>query len=120
MTQEWPFLLSGRDELSSSHSFNTCVQVYIESYHTVPEGHCRIIVRLMAWVFFLSWAMFPILFVLGPEGFGHLTVYGKHRQGLMEAEFVIWCGVFRFTFVAGRGDYGGLWYIYSSGSAAFP
>ncbi len=67
-----------------SRSFRTRVQVYIESYHTVPEGHCRMIVRVMAWVFFLSWGMFPILFALGPEGFGHLTLYGKRWQGLGE------------------------------------
>lgn len=53
------------------------LQVYIESYHTVPKGICRTIVRAMAWTFFASWGMFPVLFLLGPEGFGHLTVYGE-------------------------------------------
>jgi len=31
----------------------------------------------MMYVFFVSWVMFPILFVLGPEGFGHLSAYGS-------------------------------------------
>ncbi|PNH09255.1 hypothetical protein TSOC_004141 [Tetrabaena socialis] len=48
-----------------------------KAYHTVPKGNCRLIVRCMAWLFFVSWGMSPILFVLGPEGFGHLTVYGS-------------------------------------------
>lgn len=28
-------------------------------------------------VFFGSWLLFPILFLMGPEGFGHLSVYGS-------------------------------------------
>ena len=53
------------------------IQVYIEAFHTVPKGICRTIVRFLAWDYFGSWAMFPILFVLGPEGFGHITAYGS-------------------------------------------
>ena len=51
--------------------------MYIEAYHTVPKGICRQIVRFMAWDYFGSWCMFPILFVLGPEGFGHISAYGS-------------------------------------------
>ncbi|GFH12230.1 channelopsin 1 [Haematococcus lacustris] len=47
------------------------------AYHTVPKGICRKIVRFMAWDYFGSWCMFPILFVLGPEGFGHISAYGS-------------------------------------------
>ncbi len=50
-------------------------QVYIEAYHTVPKGQCRIIVQLMAYCFFTAWTMYPLLFVLGPEGLGHMTAY---------------------------------------------
>lgn len=53
------------------------IQVYIEAYHTVPKGHCRNVVRLMAWCFYAAWTMFPLLFVFGPEGFGHLTGYAS-------------------------------------------
>ena len=28
---------------------------------------------LLHQTFFISWAMFPLLFLMGPEGFGHLT-----------------------------------------------
>ncbi len=48
----------------------------MEAYHSVPKGECRTIVKIMAWLFFASWTAFPILFVMGPEGFGHLTLYG--------------------------------------------
>ena len=52
-------------------------QIYIESYHSVPQGHCQAIVKYMAWTFFTSWVMFPILFVAGPEGLGVLSPYGS-------------------------------------------
>lgn len=58
--------------------------MYIEAYHTVPKGICRQIVRLLAYDFFGSWCMFPILFALGPEGFGHITAYGS-----MIAHFIL-------------------------------
>ncbi|GLI59719.1 hypothetical protein VaNZ11_001663 [Volvox africanus] len=63
--------------LYGANTFFHAAKVYIESYHTVPKGLCRNVVRVMAWLFFLSWGMFPVLFLLGPEGFGHLTVYGS-------------------------------------------
>lgn len=52
-------------------------KIYIESYNTVPKGSCKNTVRTMMWTFFVAWLMFPILFVMGPEGFGHLTAYGS-------------------------------------------
>nr|ABZ90902.1 channelrhodopsin-2 [Volvox carteri f. nagariensis]ABZ90903.1 channelrhodopsin-2 [Volvox carteri f. nagariensis] len=60
-----------------ANTFFHAAKVYIESYHTVPKGLCRQLVRAMAWLFFVSWGMFPVLFLLGPEGFGHLSVYGS-------------------------------------------
>lgn len=50
-------------------------KVYMEAYHTVPKGHCRLVVRLMAYSFFSAWTMYPVLFVLGPEGLAHMSGY---------------------------------------------
>jgi bacteriorhodopsin len=52
-------------------------QIYIESYHSVPKGECQTLIKAMAWTFFTSWVMFPILFAAGPEGLGVLTPYGS-------------------------------------------
>ncbi|GFR44466.1 hypothetical protein Agub_g5727 [Astrephomene gubernaculifera] len=60
-----------------ANTFFHAAKVYIESYHTVPKGRCRLVVRAMAWLFFASWGMFPVLFLLGPEGFGHISLYGS-------------------------------------------
>ena len=51
------------------------MQVYIESYHTVPKGHCRLVVRVMALFFFAAWTMYPLLFALGPEGLNVMNGY---------------------------------------------
>jgi hypothetical protein len=51
--------------------------VLVDCYCLHTQGICRKIVRFMAWDYFGSWCMFPILFVLGPEGFGHITAYGS-------------------------------------------
>nr|AHH02104.1 AgChR [synthetic construct] len=58
-------------------TFYAAAKVYLEAYHTVPKGKCRNIVRFMAWTYYVTWALFPILFILGPEGFGHITYYGS-------------------------------------------
>nr|AHH02141.1 protein 116 [synthetic construct] len=63
--------------LYASNTFFHAAKIYIESYHIVPKGTCRMLVRLMAWIFFASWACFPLLFVLGPEGFGHISWYAS-------------------------------------------
>nr|AHH02134.1 protein 124 [synthetic construct] len=60
-----------------ANTFFHAAKVYIEAYHTVPKGLCRQVVRVMAWLFFASWGMFPVLFLLGPEGFGHIGLYGS-------------------------------------------
>lgn len=49
--------------------FAVCLQVYVEAYHTVPKGICKQLVRGLAWLYYVAWGMFPVLFVLGPEGF---------------------------------------------------
>nr|AHH02148.1 protein 125 [synthetic construct] len=52
-------------------------RVYIESYMMLPKGQCRKILRIMAGVYYFSWSAFPILFILGPEGFGHISAYAS-------------------------------------------
>lgn len=59
------------------NTFFTAATLYVEAYHMVPKGQCRNLVKMMAYLFYASWIMFPILFCLGPEGFGHLTVAGS-------------------------------------------
>jgi bacteriorhodopsin len=58
-------------------TFFTAAKVYIESYHMVPKGKCRRLVLLMAWVYFLSWPLFPVLFLFGPEGFSIISLAGS-------------------------------------------
>nr|AHH02139.1 CnChR2 [synthetic construct] len=70
---KWVFFVLGL--LYGSNTYFHAAKVYIESYHTVPKGHCRLIVRLMAYCFYVAWTMYPILFILGPEGLGHMSAY---------------------------------------------
>ncbi|GFH14526.1 channelopsin 1 [Haematococcus lacustris] len=69
--------ITKKTQFTGMITFYLAAKVYIEAYHTVPKGICRKIVRAMAWDYFGSWCMFPILFVLGPEGFGHISAYGS-------------------------------------------
>lgn len=62
-----------------SSTFLTAASVYISAFREVPAGECKLLVKLCAWVFFGSWLLFPLLFLMGPEGFGHLR-YG-HTPG---------------------------------------
>lgn len=48
-----------------SNTFYNAARVYIEAFHTVPKGICRNLVMLLAWMFFMSWGMFPLGFVAG-------------------------------------------------------
>eukprot|EP00798_Chlamydomonas_sp_ICE-L_P020346 gene20346-27109_t len=57
------------------YTFYAAAKIYIEAYHTVPKGVCRHLVKIQAYDYFITWSCFPILFVLGPEGFGHITQY---------------------------------------------
>nr|AHH02144.1 CsChR [synthetic construct] len=59
------------------YTFYAAAKIYIEAYHTVPKGICRQLVRLQAYDFFFTWSMFPILFMVGPEGFGKITAYSS-------------------------------------------
>ncbi|KAK9807728.1 hypothetical protein WJX72_007297 [[Myrmecia] bisecta] len=60
-----------------AYTFYHAAQVYIESFHMVPRGLCRQLVKAMAWVYFTSWVMFPFLFIAGPEGFGVISIAGS-------------------------------------------
>eukprot|EP01023_Acetabularia_acetabulum_P067255 TRINITY_DN9231_c0_g1_i1.p1 TRINITY_DN9231_c0_g1~~TRINITY_DN9231_c0_g1_i1.p1 ORF type:complete len:554 (+),score=89.72 TRINITY_DN9231_c0_g1_i1:195-1856(+) len=60
-----------------SITFFTAARIYIESFHQVPKGICRKLVQYMAYMFYASWCMFPILFLAGPEGLGHLSTSGS-------------------------------------------
>nr|AHH02105.1 protein 121 [synthetic construct] len=52
-------------------------RIYIEAYHMVPKGRCKLYVRLMAWIYFITWLCFPIWFLCGPEGYGVFSFYGS-------------------------------------------
>lgn len=58
------------------NTFYTAAAVYYEAWKNVPVD-LRYLVRAMAVMFYTSWCMFPILFLLGPEGFGHISHYGS-------------------------------------------
>jgi bacteriorhodopsin len=49
-------------------------KLYLQSFYVVPKGDCRMIVKIMAWTFFISWFTYPILFIMGPEGMGRLSM----------------------------------------------
>ena len=50
-------------------------QVYMEAYHTVPKGRCRLYLKLMAAIFFFGWSTFPIYCLAGPETFGLISAW---------------------------------------------
>jgi len=57
-------------------TFYTAAGVYLEAYRNVPED-CRGIIKSMGYSFYSGWIMFPILFLIGPEGAGHITHNGS-------------------------------------------
>lgn len=59
-----------------ANTFYTAGLVYLEAWRNVPDD-CKDIVKYMAICWFSSWLMFPILFVLGPEGLYHITYSGS-------------------------------------------
>jgi len=58
------------------NTFYTAATVYLEAFRNVPED-LKNIVKYMTFCFYTSWCMFPILFVIGPEGFGHTSPAGS-------------------------------------------
>nr|AIE89247.2 CsChrimson [synthetic construct] len=50
---------------------------YVEANHSVPKGHCRMVVKLMAYAYFASWGSYPILWAVGPEGLLKLSPYAN-------------------------------------------
>lgn len=57
-------------------TFYTAAQVYIQAYYEVPKGQPQKAVRWMTWAYFMSWPLFPVFFLAGPVGFGHLNKHG--------------------------------------------
>jgi len=53
----------------------SALQVYIEAYRVVPRGTCQRMVIAMAIIYFISWSLYPIVFAIGPEGFGENMSY---------------------------------------------
>ena len=53
------------------------LQVLIESYHQVPKGRCRLIVKLMAWSYYVGWSFFPIIFICGQVGTGPAEMFSR-------------------------------------------
>eukprot|EP00238_Polyblepharides_amylifera_P002747 CAMPEP_0196579404 /NCGR_PEP_ID=MMETSP1081-20130531/21590_1 /TAXON_ID=36882 /ORGANISM="Pyramimonas amylifera, Strain CCMP720" /LENGTH=456 /DNA_ID=CAMNT_0041898981 /DNA_START=395 /DNA_END=1765 /DNA_ORIENTATION=- len=58
------------------NTFYTATTVYLDSWRNVPDD-CKNMVRYMAYSFYIGWLMFPILFIIGPEGAGHITGDGS-------------------------------------------
>jgi hypothetical protein len=48
-----------------ANTFYNAARVYVESFHMVPKGICRKLVLILAWMFFVSWALFPLSFIAG-------------------------------------------------------
>nr|AHH02118.1 protein 93 [synthetic construct] len=56
------------------NTFYNAAKVYYESYVLVPSGICKLLVAVMAGLYYVSWSLFPILFAIGPEGFGVISL----------------------------------------------
>ncbi|WIA10699.1 hypothetical protein OEZ85_010879 [Tetradesmus obliquus] len=50
-------------------TFKLAGQIHLEAFYSMPRGKCRRLVKWMALVFYTSWLGYPVLFVLGTEGF---------------------------------------------------
>lgn len=57
-------------------TFYTAASVYVEAWRSVPD-ECKSLLKVMAYFFYSGWLMFPVLFVVGPEGAGHLSDAGS-------------------------------------------
>nr|AHH02112.1 protein 113 [synthetic construct] len=57
-------------------TFYTAAVVYFEAWQAIPD-ECRAILKSMIYFFYSGWLMFPILFIIGPEGAGHITPAGS-------------------------------------------
>jgi len=73
---KWPFFFAGL--LYGMNTFYIAAKVYIESYHMVPKGTCRNLVRSMAWCYFGAWTLFPIMFVFSPTGINLMSNYAAN------------------------------------------
>nr|AHH02115.1 protein 92 [synthetic construct] len=69
------WFLFGIGCLYSGQTYFQSAKCYVEAHHCVPKGHCRLVIKLMAYAFFASWGTYPVLWVIGPEGLKHTSWY---------------------------------------------
>ncbi|KXZ47652.1 hypothetical protein GPECTOR_34g811 [Gonium pectorale] len=69
---KWVFFAIGC--VYGGFTFFTAGKVYREAYEAAPAGRCKWLVKVNAVIFFSSWTMYPVLFVLGPEGTGVISL----------------------------------------------
>uniref|UniRef100_A0A7S0QVT0 Uncharacterized protein n=1 Tax=Pyramimonas obovata TaxID=1411642 RepID=A0A7S0QVT0_9CHLO len=55
-----------------SLTFYTALEIYVESHANVPPV-AKKTVTILAYMYFFSWGSYPVYFLLGPEGFGHIN-----------------------------------------------
>lgn len=56
--------------------YRTTADSFIKSYYSYPE-HARNWIVALAVLFYVSWSMFPVLWLSGPEGYGALPLSGS-------------------------------------------
>nr|AER58217.1 channelopsin 1 [Chlamydomonas yellowstonensis] len=57
------------------YTFFLAAKVLIESFHQVPKGICRHLVKAMAITYFVGWSFFPLIFLFGQSGFKKISPY---------------------------------------------
>nr|AHH02096.1 protein 85 [synthetic construct] len=57
------------------YTFYLAAKVLIESFHQVPKGICRHLVKAMAITYYVGWSFFPLIFLFGQSGFKKISPY---------------------------------------------
>lgn len=70
---KWIFFLIGC--AYASVTFTQAAKCFVESYIAVPKGVCRQIVKAMAYILFITWTGYTVMFIIGPDGLYALDVY---------------------------------------------
>ena len=58
-------------------TFTQAAKCFAESYIAVPKGICRHIVRAMAYILFVTWTGYTVVFIIGPDGLYKLNTYNS-------------------------------------------
>nr|AHH02101.1 protein 114 [synthetic construct] len=58
------------------NTYYTAAAVYLEAWRNVPDAE-KDVVKWMATIYYFSWVMFPVLFAIGSEGLGYITLSGS-------------------------------------------